>query len=66
MIVSLSSNSVNDTFCNTISLSYACNKKFLYNVENFTNENNVTCIINLLQNPKMKEECGDAPGFNDV
>ena len=65
-MVFIPGNFVNDTFCNTISLSYACSKKFLYKVENFTNDRNVNCIINLFQNPKMKEECGDAPGFNDV
>ena len=58
------SGSSNDTFCNTISLSFVCDKKGVtYYVTNFTKIDEISCFSNLLQNPKMKEECGDEPGF---
>ena len=66
MVVYQFSGSSNDTFCNTISLGFHCNYKDFYNVTNFTYNGIESCIVNLFQNPKMKEECGDEPGFHKM
>ena len=61
MWVDLPNRSIDETFCNTISLSFYCNE--MVHSANFTNLGNRVCFINLYQNPKMKEVCGDEPGF---
>ena len=61
MEVEIPNRIIDKTVCNTISLSFFFDETILY--ENFTNSANNFCVINLFQNPKMKEDYGDAPGF---